>query len=138
MRPPYSIALSPRLRLPAAILLAILIVVSLVRTAKKSDFRIPLLAQAFVADAGFDVSVPREVVDARALLMGQPLDSSPLSLGQGLKDDELMRQRMWEALYPQRFSDVDTPRRILRAADPVVNACHVIDRRGDVILADCR
>lgn len=33
---------------------------------------------------------------------------SLLSLGQGLKDDPLIQQRMWEALYPVRFSDTDT------------------------------
>ncbi len=138
MTPSPSTASSARWRLPSAILLTILILVSLALTARKSDFQMSLLGQAFVADAGFELSVPKEVVDARALVMRQPHDLSPLSLGQGLKDDELIRQRMWEALYPQRFSDADTPHRILRATDPVLNACQLIDRRGDVVLADCR
>ncbi|EMF62535.1 hypothetical protein [Stenotrophomonas maltophilia] len=119
-------------------ILVLLLGASLVSVAKRSDYQTSLLRQAFAEDAGFDASVPREVVDARDLLRAQPIAPSLLSLGRGLKDDPLIQQRMWEALYPVRFSDTDTPQRLLRAGDPLVDQCHVQGRSGDVVLADCR
>ena len=134
---------SPPLRatrrdLAIAGILVLLLGASLVSVAKRSDYQTSLLRQAFAEDAGFDASVPREVVDARDLVRAQPIAPSLLSLGQGLKDDPLIQQRMWEALDPVRFSDTDTPQRLLRAGDPLVDQCHVQGRSGDVVLADCR
>src|SRR5437588_58865 len=96
---------SPRLRTPRrdlaiAGILVLLLAASLVSVAKRSDYQTSLLRQAFAEDAGFEASVPREVVDARGLVRAQPIAPSLLSLGQGLKDDPLIQQRMWEALYP--------------------------------------
>ncbi|HBZ8061428.1 TPA: hypothetical protein ACGW13_000591 [Stenotrophomonas maltophilia] len=134
---------SPPLRatrrdLAIAGILVLLLGASLVSVAKRSDYQTSLLRQAFAEDAGFDASVPREVVDARDLVRAQPIAPSLLSLGQGLKDDPLIQQRMWEALYPVRFNNTDTPQRLLRAGDPLVDQCHVQGRKGDVVLADCR
>lgn len=118
-------------------ILALLLAASLVSVAKRSNYQTPLLRQAFTEDAGFSAAVPREVIDARELVRAQAVDPSPLSLGQGLKDDPLLQQRMWEALYPVRFSDSDTPHRLLKAGDPLLGQCQVQGRRGDVVLANC-
>ncbi len=122
----------------AAALLGVLLVLALASVVRRSHFETPLLRQALAEDAGFAASVPREVVDARELMRAQREDLSPLSLGQGLKDDPLLQQRMWEALYPARFSDADTPHRLLKADDPLAATCQVLDRRGNVVLANCR
>lgn len=137
MSVPVSLLHRPVIRLAGAVLLAVLLAAALVRVAHKADFQTNRLRQAFAADAGFAASVPREVVDARALLRAQPQDLSPLSLGQGLKDGGLLEQRLWEALYPVRFSDSPTPHRLLKADDPALSGCTILDRRGDVILANC-
>ncbi|HDS1581885.1 TPA: hypothetical protein QEL15_004001 [Stenotrophomonas maltophilia] len=118
-------------------ILALLWGVMLVSVAKRSEFQASLLRQALADDAGFSAAVPREVVDARDLLRAQPGDLSPLSLGQGLKDDPLIQQRMWEALYPLRFSDTDAAHRLLKSNDPLLGQCQVLGRRGDVVLANC-
>jgi hypothetical protein len=118
-------------------ILALLLAASLVSVAKRSNFQTPLLRQAFTEDAGFTAAVPREVIDARDLVRAQGGNPSPLSLGQGLKDDPLLQQRMWEALYPVRFNGTDTRHRLLKAGDPLLAQCRVLGRRGDVVLADC-
>lgn len=138
MTPSPPVTRFSRGRLLGALLIALLIAGTLANAARKSDFDVALLRDAFVADAGINASLPQEVVDARALLQRHPLDEgSVLSLGQGLRDDTLLQQRMWEALFPQRFSDADARMRILRAADPVAATCTLIERSGDVILVDC-
>ncbi|MBW8375478.1 MAG: hypothetical protein K0M59_15995 [Stenotrophomonas sp.] len=138
MTPHQSETRLSRVRVITALLIALLIAGTLANAARKSDFDVALLRDAFVADAGINASLPQEVVDARTLLQTYPLEEgSLLSLGQGLRDDTLLQQRMWEALFPQRFSDADARMRILRAADPVAATCTLIERSGDVILADC-
>lgn len=129
---------STPLRLTAATLLALLITASLITVGKRSKFQPTLLRHALAADAGFVMSVPREVVDARALLQAHASPTAALSLGQGLGDDPLLQQRMWEGLYPLRFHDGQIGKRLLKADDPALSACTHAERRGDVVLADCR
>lgn len=128
---------APLARLAGALALAAAIAVSLSGIAKDVHFSAPLLGQAFTAGAGFDVAVPPEVVEARALMARHPSSAAPLALGPGLQDDPLLQQRLWEALYPSRLHEAQSGRMLWKVPGPDRPGCTEIGRSERLVLVDC-
>jgi hypothetical protein len=105
--------------------------------AKDVHFRVALLGEAFVADAGWMQSVPREVVEARQLLAGQNAVNGPVALEPGLKGDSLLQQRMWEGLYPIHLHDADHGRMLWMTPGPQRPGCTEIARSERIVLVHC-
>lgn len=112
-------------------------VIALRGIADDVGFSRALLSQSLMADAGFDVSVPQEVIDARGLLHQYEPGTGPVALGPGLHDHPLLHQRMAEALYPVRLHESTSGRMIWMAPGPDAPGCTVIGRSDTVVLADC-
>lgn len=100
-------------------------------------FNAASLTQAFTADAGWEASVPREVVEARQMLERHDARRSSIALEPKLEADPLLRQRMWEGLYPQRLHESTTGLMLWKAPGPSASACTVIERSELLVLADC-
>jgi hypothetical protein len=113
------------------------LVVGLRGIAKDVQFSGSLLGQAFVADAGWMQSVPPEVVEARELLARHDPDRRPISLDRGLWEDPLVRERLWDGLYPRRVVWAERGLMLFRTAGPVPGHCTEIARSERIVLVDC-
>lgn len=117
-------------------LIAAAVFVSMRGIAKDVHFQSGLLGQTFAADAGFEASVPVEVVDARALIQQHP-STRPLALAPQLQSDPLLQQRLWEALYPVRLHEAQSGRMLWKVPGPDRTDCTEIGRSDRVVLVDC-
>lgn len=102
-----------------------------------SRFSVENVKSAFVPGAGRAESLPREVSQAAELVARNvPLGAS-IRLDQSLNADALIQQRMWEHLYPVRFSQQDALFEISRNPGPSSPSCRIIERGTHVVLAEC-
>ncbi|WP_421569142.1 hypothetical protein [Stenotrophomonas sp. PD6] len=120
----------------AGLVIGAALVVGLRGIAKDVDFSGSLLRQAFVADAGWTESVPPEVVEARELLRHEP-SGEPVALASGLWEDPLVRERLWDGLYPRRVHWADKGLMLWRAPGPQQPNCTEIARSERIVLVDC-
>ena len=120
-----------------ALLIGALLLVGLRGIAKDIHFDGALLRQAFVADAGWTESVPPEVVEARELLARHGDASVPVTLAPGLWEDPLVRERLWDGLYPRRVQWADKGLMLWRTPGPQQPNCTEISRSERIVLVDC-
>lgn len=120
----------------AGLVIGAALVVGLRGIAKDVQFSGPLLRQAFVADAGWTESVPPEVVEARALLRHEQ-SGAPVSLAPGLWEDPLVRERLWDGLYPRRVHWASNGLMLWRTPGPQRPECTEISRSERIVLVDC-
>lgn len=118
------------------LLIGAALVVGLCGIAKDVDFNGALLRQAFVADAGWTESVPPEVVEARELLRHEQ-SGAPIALASGLWEDPLVRERLWDGLYPRRIHWADKGLMLWRTPGPQQPNCTEIARSERIVLVDC-
>lgn len=102
-----------------------------------SHFSVENVKGAFVPGAGRAESLPREVSQAAELVARNVPPGVSIRLDQSLNADALMQQRMWEHLYPVRFSQQDAVFEISRNPGPQSPSCRIIERGTHVVLAEC-
>ncbi|HDS0925092.1 TPA: hypothetical protein QDZ10_003595 [Stenotrophomonas maltophilia] len=119
------------------LLIGALLVVGLCGIAKDIHFDGSLLRQAFDAGAGWIESVPPEVVEARELLSHHGDTSVPVALAPGLWEDPLVRERLWDGLYPRRIHWADEGLMLWRIPGPQQPNCTEISRSERIVLVDC-
>ncbi len=119
------------------LLIGALLLVGLRGIAKDIHFDGSLLRQAFDAGAGWQESVPPEVVEARELLSHHGDASVPVALAPGLWEDPLVRERLWDGLYPRRVHWADKGLMLWRAPGPQQSNCTEISRSERIVLVDC-
>ena len=122
----------------AGLLIGAALLVGLRGIAKDIEFDRSLLGQAFVADAGWTRSVPVEAVEARELLAVHDPDRRPIALDRSLWEDPLVRERLWDGLYPRRVVWGERGLMLFRAGAPVPDRCTHIARSERIVLVDCR
>ncbi|MFL9583154.1 hypothetical protein [Stenotrophomonas sp. AB1(2024)] len=105
--------------------------------AKDIEFDRSLLGQAFVADAGWTQSVPVEVVEARELLARHDPGRRPIALDRSLWEDPLVRERLWDGLYPRRVVWAENGLMLFRTTAAVPDHCTDIARSERIVLVDC-
>ncbi len=121
----------------AGLLIGALLLVGLRGIAKDIHFDGSLLRQAFNAGAGWNESVPPEVVEARELLAHHGDTSVPVALAPGLWEDPLVRERLWDGLYPRRVHWADKGLMLWRTPGPQQPNCTEISRSERIVLVDC-
>lgn len=119
------------------LLIGALLLVGLRGIAKDVHFDGALLRQAFAADAGWTESVPPEVVEARELLARHDQTERPIALAPGLWEDPLVRERLWDGLYPRRIHWADKGLMLWRTPGPQQPNCTEISRSERIVLVDC-
>lgn len=119
------------------LLICALLLVGLRGIAKDIHFDSWLLRQAFDAGAGWIESVPPEVVEARELLSHHGDTSVPVALAPGLWEDPLVRERLWDGLYPRRIHWADKGLMLWRTPGPQQPNCTEISRSERIVLVDC-
>ena len=119
------------------LLIGALLLVGLRGIGKDIHFDVSLLRQAFNAGAGWKESVPPEVVEARELLYHHGDASVPVALGLGLWEDPLVRERLWDGLYPRRIHWADKGLMLWRTPGPQLPNCTEIARSERIVLVDC-
>jgi len=120
----------------AGLVIGAALLVGLRGIAKDVHFDSTLLRQAFVADAGWVESVPPEVVEARELLRHEH-SGAPIALAPGLWEDPLVRERLWDGLYPRRVHWADKGLMLWRTPGPQQPNCTEIARSERIVLVDC-
>ncbi|HCQ47897.1 MAG TPA: hypothetical protein DIW53_14475 [Achromobacter sp.] len=119
------------------LLIGAALLVGLRGIAKDVQFDSALLRQAFDAGAGWEESVPPEVVEARELLSRHGDPSVPVALAPGLWEDPLVRERLWDGLYPRRVHWADKGLMLWRTPGPQQPDCTEIARSERIVLVDC-
>lgn len=119
------------------LVIAAALVVGVRGIAKDVHFSGSLLRQAFVAGAGWSESVPPEVVEARELLSHHDQSGRPVALAPGLWEDPLVRERLWDGLYPRRVQWADKGLMLWRTPGPQQPDCTEIARSARIVLVDC-
>lgn len=125
------------LRWVAGLAIGIGIAAALRGIADDVDFDTSLLQRAFSSDAGVEVSLPAEVLDARSLLSRADIGNAAVALDPRLKDDPLLQQRMWEGLYPVKLHDADTGLMLWMVPGPARDECIILERSERLVLVDC-
>lgn len=104
---------------------------SLVRSTLKQEF---ITVSPFSQNAGIEDSLPKEVIDAKKLIIRNQIDK--YGLVDIFEKDVYLFQRLVEFSYPARFGS--SPYYIgLRAGD-LNNKCLKIDIENDVTLYECQ
>ncbi|WP_115572451.1 hypothetical protein [Xanthomonas campestris] len=106
--------------------------------AKDSRFSVANLSAVLGREGGEVESLPRGVSEAAEIVSWHIPQGVPVRLEQSLDADPLIQQRMWEHLYPVRFSQKDAKYEISWMPGPDPQACRIIERGKHVVLAECR
>lgn len=93
---------------------------------------------ALSPNAGLEQSVPSIVADAKRVVNAGGSGQSRYRLDGRLARDPLVQQRMWEVLYPVRFSD--DPKLPVISEYPISrkNNCNIESRGVQVAIVECR
>jgi hypothetical protein len=105
--------------------------------AEVSRFEVKNLKSSLARDGGRIDSIPREVTEAGEIVSRRLRAGVTVRLSEELAADPFIQQRMWEALYPVRFSQDKAVYVISRNPGPAPGECHVIERGTHVVLARC-
>ena len=76
------------------------------------------------------------VVEARELLRHEQ-SGAPIALASGLWEDPLVRERLWDGLYPRRIHWADKGLMLWRTPGPQQPNCTEISRSERIVLVDC-
>lgn len=101
-------------------------------------FDLRTAGSALSPNAGLERSVPSVVADAKRLVDAGGGGQSRYRLAGRLAQDPFVQQRMWEALYPVRFSD--DPKLPMISEYPISRESNcIIESRGvHVAIVECR